>query len=91
MRSLAQILQEIVRRADPLGRRLQESQALGEWAEAVGPTIAKHATGISFRDGVLKVEVDHPAWRNELVLRAPQILEKLNARIPVPVERLFFE
>ncbi len=57
---------------------MQEVEAVGRWAIAVGPAIAKHTRALRVQDRVLWVEVDHPIWRSELHYRKRQILELLN-------------
>ena len=81
LRSLTDILEVLRARFPALGARLQEATAVVRWDEAVGPAIARHARTLRVQDGVLWVEVDHPAWKSELHHRRRQILEKLNAHL----------
>jgi len=76
---LNDILRVLGAKYPQLSRRIHEAQALGHWEKAVGPVIAKHARAIRVENGVLWVEVDHPAWKSELHHRKQQVLEKLNA------------
>ena len=51
---------------------------MDRWEKAVGPAIAKHTEVRELEKGVLRIFVDHPIWKSELVCRKSQILEKLN-------------
>lgn len=75
---LTDILRVLGTKYPQLSKRIHEAQALGFWEKAVGPVIAKHARAIRVENGVLWVEVDHPAWKSELHHRKQQVLEKLN-------------
>ena len=73
----------LIRKRNPtLSKRIDEATALDRWSEAVGPQIAKRTRALYVRESQLWVEVDHPAWKNELHFRKKQILEKLNAKLP---------
>ena len=68
---------------DHLARRLgaPTASALGavfsHWEEAVGPTIAAHATPRSLADGVLVVGVDQPGWATQLRYLTNDLLQRL--------------
>ena len=76
------ILRVIRERYPRLDRRLQEAEAVQRWESAVGPAIAKHSRAIRVEEGVLWVEVDHPAWKSELHHRKRQVLSLLNGGDP---------
>ena len=59
--------------------RLQERGALLRWNEIVGEDIAAHSRAVDLVDGVLVLEADHGAWRQELTMLVPMIIEKFNA------------
>ena len=61
-----------------LTRRAAERRPLAAWPAIVGDTIALHARPVDLADGVLTIEADHAAWRQELTLRMPQILRVYN-------------
>lgn len=85
------ILKRIREKNPTLSIRIDESQIVSEWNEAVGAIIAKHARALRIKDGVLFVEVDHPVWKTELHLRKHQILAKLSQKNPkVKITDLFF-
>lgn len=56
-------------------------QAVELWDSVVGPRVAAHARAVSFRDGVVFVEVDTAAWMNELAYLRRKISGDLNARL----------
>jgi predicted nucleic acid-binding Zn ribbon protein len=63
-----------------LTRRVQQANAIDDWAEVVGPQIAKVTEALSVtRDGTLFVAVTTNAWMNELSLMEPQLVRALNA------------
>lgn len=84
LRSLTDILDQLRARFPALGARIQEASALSRWEEAVGGAIARHSRALRIQDGVLWIEVDHPAWKSELHHRRRQILEKLNGLLAGP-------
>jgi predicted nucleic acid-binding Zn ribbon protein len=62
-----------------LARRLDVSQVVDRWAEAVGPQIAAVTRAEAVNaEGTLWVRVASSAWANELSLMAPRILSRLN-------------
>jgi predicted nucleic acid-binding Zn ribbon protein len=75
---LTDILRMLGTKYPALTKRIGEAQALGRWEKAVGPVIGKHTRAIRVENGVLWVEVDHPAWKSELHHRKRQILDLLN-------------
>lgn len=79
MDNVKRILDSILRHNPELQTRVRESKSVSQWEAAVGPQIAKHSRVFKVENGVLFVEVDHPAWRSELHHRKLQILERLNA------------
>jgi len=46
----------------------------------VGDKAAAHTRAEDIADGVLTIAADHAAWRHELSLLFPAIIEKYNAR-----------
>ncbi|MBJ21618.1 MAG: DUF721 domain-containing protein [bacterium] len=47
------------------------------WEEIVGPQIAAHCRPLGIRGGVLELEVDSPVWSQQLQLRKPELLARL--------------
>lgn len=62
-----------------LAGRMRDRRIMDDWEAVVGETAARHCRPVDYRDGVLTVEADHAAWRQELTLLAPVIIEKFNA------------
>ena len=56
-------------------------QAVELWNGVVGPRVAAHAHAVSFRDGIVFVEVDTAAWMNELAYLRRKIIADLNAQL----------
>jgi len=63
-----------------LTERALERSVLETWAEIVGERTAAHTRAVDIADGVLVIEADHAAWRQELSMLFPAIIEKYNAR-----------
>lgn len=72
---------------DRLGysERLAEQEALHIWATIVGEQIASVTTARLIKDGVLKVEVSNPSWKQELGYLSPEIVARLNTRLGRPL------
>jgi predicted nucleic acid-binding Zn ribbon protein len=51
------------------------------WPETVGERVASRSTAVSFRKGVLVVEVQTPAWMNELTYLKQRIIRDLNEKL----------
>ena len=81
---LSQILDAFVQK---LGyeKKLKESQALNEWHNIVGVRISKISKPVKISNGKLFVEVSNASWRSELMLREPQIKDKINNKIGTSV------
>jgi predicted nucleic acid-binding Zn ribbon protein len=63
-----------------LGRRFAERSVLDDWAQVAGERVAAHSRAVDLRDGVLVLDADHGAWRQELTLLFPAIARKYNER-----------
>ncbi len=61
-----------------LDERLEERAAMLRWREIVGDKVADHAWPVDLVDGTLVLEADHGAWRQELTMLLPMIIEKFN-------------
>jgi len=63
-----------------LAKRVGQASVVEEWADLVGPQIARVTTAESVTpDGVLRVRVQTAPWASELSLMTPQILARVNA------------
>lgn len=64
-----------------LDERLHQYKALIVWNDVVGPQIAARTRPIRIRDNILEINVDQPAWMQQLQLMKPKILASLNAEL----------
>lgn len=69
------------------GRLLDHPRSKGqklwrEWRYAAGPQMGRHTEPIKLSDGTLTVRVDSPVWNSQLVYLKPELLEKLQNRLP---------
>ncbi len=75
---LGEVIQAYLKKAG-LVRRIGQVRVLEDWAELVGPQIAKVTQPESVgADGQLRVRVATAAWASELQLMTPQILARIN-------------
>lgn len=49
------------------------------WADLVGADIAGHCRPVSLHDGVLVLDVDHPAWATQLRYMTADLLSRIAA------------
>ena len=79
---LAEALQAWVKRTG-LVKRMAQAVVVEEWAELVGPQIAKVTMpdGVS-QEGVLRVKVATAPWASELQMMTPKIIGRLNTGRP---------
>jgi predicted nucleic acid-binding Zn ribbon protein len=64
-----------------MGERLKRAEALEAWGEVVGEQIARISSAERIVGKKLFVHVENSAWRNELSLKKPEILNKLNKHL----------
>jgi predicted nucleic acid-binding Zn ribbon protein len=76
---LDRVLEGVLRDCGLEGR-LAQRRALDAWEEVVGREIATHSRAVDLEDGVLTLQADHGAWRQELSLLMPQIMVRFNSR-----------
>lgn len=74
---LAKLLEEVLATTG-LGERLRERRVIAAWPEIVGDEIAEHVRAVDIADGELLVSAAHGAWRQEITLLAPQIIDRFN-------------
>ncbi len=75
---VAEVLEGYLRSAG-LAQRVGLAAVVDAWPELVGPRIARAAVAESVAaDGTLFVRVPSSAWRQELSLMAPEILDLVN-------------
>jgi predicted nucleic acid-binding Zn ribbon protein len=88
-RPLAAAIGEALERAEPATLLAAVQSA---WPEAVGEAIAREATPVSERSGVITVACSSSAWAQELDLLSANIVAKLEPKLPTepPLEGLRF-
>lgn len=64
-----------------LDQRLHQAQVFHQWAQIVGPDIAKHAQPVSLINKILRISIDHPVWHQQLLPLKPLLLQKVRDRI----------
>ncbi len=57
--------------------KLQEKRIFDIWESVVGKAIAAQSAPISLYGGILRVDVSHPVYANEMTLMKTKIIEKL--------------
>jgi len=75
---VSSILGDVLKRCG-LQERFEERSPLLSWPTIVGANIAEHSRAVDLDDGVLFLEADHGAWRQEVSLLTPMIIQKFNA------------
>ena len=65
-----------------LQKRFSERKLVEQWADVVGPELARRARAMRFERGTLFVYVDHGAWMQELHFMEKELVRKLRAACP---------
>ena len=88
-RPLATAIGQALERAEPVTLLAAVQSA---WPAAVGEAIAREATPVTERSGVVTVACSSSAWAQELDFLGGQILEKIRPDLPseTPLEGLRF-
>ncbi len=86
MKPLAAILPEVLR-----DLRLEAAasgwRAVTEWPALAGERIAKRTHAVSFRDGVMTIEVEGSAWMHELGFLRRELVRRANEHVGAKVVR----
>ena len=64
-----------------LDRGVNQQSAILIWEETVGKTIASNTTAETVEHGVLTIKTTSPAWRQELVFKKQDIIQRLNTKL----------
>ena len=64
------------------GPTLLRYEVVEKWPDLVGPQIAAKSRATGLQGDILLIEVDHPAWVQELNLLKPQLLFKIGRDFP---------
>lgn len=79
-KTLGEAIEELVQSLG-IKKKLHEYEAVLQWEQIVGEQIAKVTTATRITKGVLFVKVKTSTWRNELTIRKPEIVKKINDTI----------
>ena len=77
MEALSLVLSRLYKRLG-LEDELEGWRAVEEWAQVVGPRVARHTRAIGFERGVLRVEVEGSAWMHELGYLKQELIKAVN-------------
>ena len=86
MESMSGLLPRVLKQLG-LDQGLLGWRAVSEWAEVVGPRLARHTRAVAFRDGVLQVEVEGSPWMHELGFLKRDLVRKVNDHLGRPLVR----
>ena len=64
-----------------LDKGVKQNTALLIWDEVVGEKIAENTSAEKVEHGTLTIKVDNSSWRQELVFKKKEIIEKLNGKL----------
>ena len=64
-----------------LEKGVSQQNAIIIWEDTVGKTIASNTTAKTVEHGVLTVKTANPSWRQELVFKKQDIIERLNTKL----------
>lgn len=79
--TLGDILKDSLQKWD-FGPTLLRYEVVEKWPELVGPKIAEKSRATGLQGDMLLIEVDHPAWVQELNLLKNQLLQKIGRLFP---------
>jgi len=89
--TLKEVINELLKEYR-LSDRLKEIKIIESWPKIVGKMIAKHTTGIYFRNKRLYVTIDSAAMREELHYAKTKLLKSLNKLVGENfIEEIFFK
>lgn len=72
-----------------MGAKIRQYSLHAHWEKIVGPKIAGHATPTVWRGNTLFVEVENPAWLQELRMMEEEVLEKIRtAFTDIQIEKI---
>lgn len=80
MQELKAALEKALKMAN-IDKAIKQYSAIDIWEETVGTAISRNTEATDVRHGVLIVRVSNSTWRQELMFKKEDILEKLNNKI----------
>ncbi len=60
---------------------VKQNTALLIWSEVVGKNIAENTSPEKIEHGTLTVKVENASWRQELVFKKKEIIDKFNSKL----------
>lgn len=78
--TLDSVIAEWIREND-LEKPLLEHRVVEQWADILGPTIARYSRDIEVKDGTLRVRITNAALRQELFEQRFRLIQKLNEAV----------
>jgi hypothetical protein len=75
--SIGELLSAFVKE-NKLDSRLQEVELISTWKKIAGEYIANHTTEIKIYKGVLHLQLDSPACREELMYKRTEVMNEIN-------------
>jgi len=79
--TLGEILKASLEKWD-FGPTMLRYEVVERWPSLVGPQISSKSRALGLQGDLLLVEVDHPAWVQELNLMKNQLLRKIRQELP---------
>lgn len=77
MEHISDIIRKVIRERG-LEKPIERGEVLALWPKIIGEKIAEHARAVALESGILFLEVDDSAWRNELSLLSGELVKKIN-------------
>ena len=56
-------------------------RVISDWETLMGKPVAEHTNKIWFTKGILYVEMNHPAWKQEMTMSQTKIVEVVNRHL----------
>lgn len=78
--TLDSVIAEWIREND-LEKPLLEHRVVEQWADILGPTIARYSRDIVIKDGTLRLRITNAALRQELFEQRFRLIQKLNEAV----------
>ena len=82
--TLQDVLKTVYRQVD-VTDAFAEKEVVAAYNDVVGELIAKLTRTASFRNGVLRVQLNSAALRQEMSMRKESLIEKINEKLSEPV------
>lgn len=60
---------------------IKENKIESAWTEVVGPIVAQSSSVRSFEKGKLILNVSHPVWKTEILMKRKELINRLNENI----------